>query len=247
MKTRELLGRIARIAALEIAGILLLLFMWLQVGAGLMLIPVNCNAAPDGGIAVYLKCSDVHTDIVVPTRTSRIDWSAVVPHGGPGWGSDYLAFGWGSRDFYLNVPTWDDLTLGIAFRAISGMGGTALHTRYMCEPAEGANCRRLSLSSEQYNALVEYILSSGKHNADGTFVHIDQGGGGWSNAFYEGTGRYSLFCTCNSWANSALKACGQRCCLWTPIQQPIFWQYPLDRPKGAAARVVATVNGGAGP
>ena len=232
MKKRKLARRIARITALEIVGILLLLFLWLQIGAVLSLIPVNRHVASEGEVFVYLQRSDVHTDIVVPTRTSRIDWSTVVPPGDTGAadGEEYLAFGWGSRDFYLNVPTWDDLTVGIAFRAISGMGGTALHTRYMYEPAEGENCRRLTLTFAQYDALVKYILSSGRRNADGTFVHIEQAGGGWSNAFYEGTGRYSLFFTCNSWANSALKACGQTCCLWTPLQQPIFWKYPLDSP-----------------
>ena len=129
----------------------------------------------------------------------------------------------------LSDPVFESVSLtetpqGIG--AIFGMGGTALHTRYVYEPAVGKDCRRLTLTFAQYDALVEYILSSGRRNADGSFVHIDQAGGGWSNAFYEGTGRYSLFFTCNSWANSALKACGQRCCLWTPLQQPIFWRYP---------------------
>lgn len=230
VEKRKLVRNIARITALEVAGILLLLVTGLQIGTLLSLIPVNRSVASEGEVFVYLQRSDVHTDIVVPTRTSRIDWATVVPPGDTGAadGEEYLAFGWGSRDFYLNVPTWDDLTLGIALKAISGMGGTALHTRYVYEPAVGKDCRRLTLTFAQYDALVEYILSSGRRNADGTFVHIDQAGGGWSNAFYEGTGRYSLFFTCNSWANSALKACGQRCCLWTPLQQPIFWKYPQN-------------------
>lgn len=232
MEKRKLVRRIAKIAAWAIAGILMFPVAYALIGTILSLIPVNRHVTSEGEVFVYLQRSDVHTDIVVPTRTSRIDWATVVPPGDTGAadGEEYLAFGWGSRDFYLNVPTWDDLTVGIAFRAISGMGGTALHTRYMYEPAEGENCRRLTLTFAQYDALVKYILSSGRRNADGTFVHIEQAGGGWSNAFYEGTGRYSLFFTCNSWANSALKACGQTCCLWTPLQQPIFWKYPLDSP-----------------
>ena len=205
-----------------------LLVAYALIGTILSLIPVNRHAEAGEDVIVYLERNNVHADIVVPTRTDRIDWTTVVPPDDTSAkiAGGYLAFGWGSRDFYLNVPTWDDLTVGIALRAISGMVGTALHTRYVYEPAEGMDCRRLTLSFAQYDALVEYILSSGRRNVDGTFVHIDQAGGGWSNAFYEGTGRYSLFFTCNSWANSALKACGQRCCLWTPLQQPIFWKHP---------------------
>ena len=227
---KKIICRVVKIAAYTVLTVIGIFVAYALVGTVLSLVPVNRPAISEGEIVVYLERNDVHTDIVVPTRTARIDWSAVVPPGNGSGGGAYLAFGWGARDFYLNVPTWDDLTFGIAFKAVSGMGGTALHTRYEDEPVEGKNCRRLTLSPAQYDALVTYILSSGKRNADGTFVRIEQAGGGRSDAFYEGTGCYSLFFTCNSWANAALKACGQRCCLWTPLQQPIFWKYPLDRP-----------------
>ena len=117
---------------------------------------------------------------------------------------EYLAFGWGLQDFYLNVPEWKDLTFGIALKAIPGTGGTALHVTYMREPVVGADCRRLSLSFAQYDSLVRYILAGGKRNEAGGFIRINHDGYGSSGAFYEGTGRYSPFFTCNTWANSAL-------------------------------------------
>ena len=225
-------SRCWRIARNAFLCLLCLILAYAINGTALSLIPVNNNAKSAEEIVVFLERSDVHTDIVVPTRTERIDWSTVVP---PQDTKDarsrkYLAFGWGSQDFYLNVPSWNDLTARIALKAISGTGGTALHTEYEREPAEGENCRRLSLSSAQYDALVKYILSSGKRNGEGAFVRIDHAGYDTSDAFYEGTGRYSPFFTCNTWANSALKACGQKCCLWTALQQPIFWKYQLVNP-----------------
>lgn len=45
------------------------------------------------------------------------------------------------------------------------------------------------------------------------------------DAFYEAKGRYSLFHTCNTWANNALKACGQKACWWTPFSTGIRYQY----------------------
>ena len=95
----------------------------------------------------------------------------------------------------------------------------------MHEPVVGADCRRLSLSSAQYDSLVRYILAGGKRNEAGGFIRINHDGYGLSDAFYEGTGRYSPVSTCNTWANSALKACGQKCCLWTFLPNPIFWKY----------------------
>lgn len=222
--------KILRVAGKVSLWIVAVIVAYALVGTILSLIPVNGNAEPGGDVVVYLIRSDVHTDIVVPTRTERIDWSTVVP---PGDTSDkvareFLAFGWGSQDFYLNVPEWSDLTPGIAIKAISGTGGTALHTTYKNEPTVGAKCRRLSLSSAQYDALVQYILASGKRSELGAFMRIDHKGYNQSDAFYEGTGRYSPVFTCNTWANSALKVCGQKGCLWTFLPHPIFWKYPLE-------------------
>lgn len=216
--------RVVGIAALCVVGVVV---AYGVIGMALSLIPDNGNAEPGGDVVVYLINNGVHADIVVPTKTDRIDWTAIVPPGDTtgkkAW--EYISFGWGSQDFYLNVPEWKDLTLGIALKAISGTGGTALHTTYMREPVVGADCRRLSFSSAQYDTLVKYILASGKRNDAGCFVRIPHDGYRSNDAFYEGTGRYSPVFTCNTWANSALKACGQKCCLWTFLPQPIFWKH----------------------
>ena len=211
-------------------GLALAIAAYAIVGLLVSLVPTDGQPRSEGTVTVYLTDNGVHTDIVVPTRTARIDWRKLVPPGDTKAGEqrDYLAFGWGSQDFYLNVPNWSDLTPGIAFRAISGVGGTALHTHYANEPTVGADCRRLTLSAAQYDGLVKYILASGKRNDAGGFVRIPHEGYGPNDAFYEGTGHYSPFFTCNTWANSALKACGERCCLWTAFSFPIFWKHPLE-------------------
>ena len=211
------------------AGIwlLLLIVAYAVVGTLLSLVPVNRNVGSGGDVVIYLETNGVHTDIAMPTVTERIDWSKVVlPDDTVAKvKGEYLAFGWGSQDFYLNVPTWGDLTIGVALKAISGTGGTSLHTRYENAPKEDNSCRRIVLSAEQYDALVKYVLASGKREGEGSFVRIEHDGYGRYDAFYVGTGRYSPFFTCNTWANSALKACGQKACLWTALQQPIFWKY----------------------
>ena len=220
---------IARWAIRSVLALLLVIVAYVAIGMLLSIIPVNSQPAVGGDVVVYVRTNGAHTDIVVPTQTDQIDWSKVAPPGDTASGvrGSYLACGWGSQEFYLNVPEWKDLTCGVALRAVSGMGGTALHTVYVAEPKEGADCRRLVLSADQYDALVKYILASGKRNETGSFVRIPHDGYGQYDAFYEGIGRYSPVNTCNTWANSALKACGQKCCLWTALSGPIFWKYPL--------------------
>ena len=59
---------------------------------------MTVNVRPDSGndVVLYLVGNGVHTDIVVPTKTARIDWSKVAP---PSDTIDkiqrpYLVFGW---------------------------------------------------------------------------------------------------------------------------------------------------------
>ena len=228
MRPGEKVKKVLRIAGKTALCVVGLLVSYALVGMVLSLVPVNCDVVPGDDVVVYLENNGVHTDIIVPTRTGRIDWTAVVPPEGTRGkvAGEYLAVGWGSRDFYLNVPEWKDLTVGIVLRAISGTEDTVLHTTYRRKPSVGADCRRLSLSSAQYDSLARYILAGGKRSEAGAFIRIEHEGYGLSDAFYEGTGRYSPFLTCNTWANSALKACGQKCCLWTFLPQPIFWKHP---------------------
>ena len=42
---------------------------------------------------------------------------------------------------------------------------------------------------------------------------------GQNDAFYEANGKYNFTHTCNTWANNALKASGQKAPLWTPFDR----------------------------
>ena len=130
---------------------------------------------------------------------------------------------WGDRDIYRKVPTWDDLTPGLALRAGLGLDGAALHAARLFVAEEGPDCRRLSITDEQYGALVAFLLESGVRDADGRLVPLaGTTGFGATDAFYEARGRYHPFFTCNTWSNLALKRAGLPCCVWTPFASPIL-------------------------
>ena len=65
-------------AVLYIVGVAV---AYVAIGMVLSLIPVNGNAVPGGDVVVYLENNGVHTDIVVPTKTVRIDWTDIAPPG----------------------------------------------------------------------------------------------------------------------------------------------------------------------
>lgn len=193
-------------------------------------IPCNAGASGGGTIPVYVRTNGVHVDLVLPVAAAGIDWRACAD---PGDARDaaaaarcpYLSVGWGAKAFYLQVPRWRDLTARVAAQALFGAGGTALHVAYEPEPEAGRDCARLMLDEAQYARLAAFVRASARRGADGRFAPVaTRTRYGRRDAFYEGTGRYSPVNTCNTWANRALKAAGQRCCLWTPFASAVFRQ-----------------------
>lgn len=200
---------------------------WLAAALVLSAVPLHRGAGRGGAIPVYVLSNGVHADLVVPVRTAVHDWSAIVPASDAAdpraAAAPWLALGWGQRDFYLRVQRWENLTPGIALRAVSGGGGTVLHATRLFAIGEGPDCARLDLTEEQYRALVGRLLANGVRDASGRLVRVEGAAGyGATDAFYEARGRYTPLFTCNTWANEALRRAGAPCCLWTPFPGPIL-------------------------
>lgn len=180
-------------------------------------------------IAIYIKGDDVHTDLVLPVKTAGKDWSQSILYKYTRTGDtafNHVAFGWGDKGFYLETPTWADLKASTAFKAAFWLSSSAVHTDYCKIPKEGKHCIRLDISNEQYLRLVKFIESSFQITTSGVPSAITTAKPyGDHDAFYEAKGRYSLFHTCNTWTNNALKSCGQKACWWTPFGRGILQQY----------------------
>lgn len=184
------------------------------------------NANKD--VEVFILSNGVHTDIVVPAKSACRDWVCDVPYANTktcDTSVKYLAFGWGDKGFYLETPTWGDLKFSTAFKALFHLGNSAMHCTYYKNISEGENCVSIWLSEEEYRQLVKYIEESFDYKSTQGPVHIAGYSYGGSDAFYEARRTYDLFYTCNTWANNALKACGQKACLWTPADKGIFYHY----------------------
>ena len=91
-----------------------------------------------------------------------------------------------------------------------------MHITYHRSLQEGPLCHRILLSPEVYARSVGYIASGSARGA-GSAIHIAGADHTDNDVFYEGTGRYHLFHTCNACTNEGLKACGAKACPWTPF------------------------------
>lgn len=209
--------------------LLLFIGLYLLAAFGLSRISMDEEPGQKDEVSIYIKTNGVHTDIVVPTRNDQIDWSEEVKFEdivSRDTSYKFLAIGWGDKGFYLETPTWAELKPSVAFRAATGLSTTALHTTYYKDMVVDSTCRRIEISKEQYDRLIEYVTNSVEVDEKGHWINIKTNANyGDSDAFYEAKGSYSMFNTCNSWANRGLEYCGQKHCFWTPFDTGIFLNY----------------------
>jgi uncharacterized protein (TIGR02117 family) len=170
----------------------------------------------------YLKSNGSHVDIVMPLRSPVHNWEDFLSQENIEYRDsifDWVALGWGDKNFYLNTPTWSDLTFSTAFKAAFGLSSGAIHVTYYKELKESEHCVKFRVSDRQMKRLFTFILNDFEKDQAGipVFIPTDMVYGP-RDAFYNSNKRYSLFHTCNTWVNDALAYCDHRHCLWTALE-----------------------------
>lgn len=224
-----MLKKTFKILGWSILGIITFLVVYVIAVYLISKITVNSDIAKvdeKDAIPIYILSNGVHTDIVVPITTEIKDWRKEIQFSQTQSKDSlmqFVGFGWGDKGFYLHTPEWSDLKVSTALKAIFGVSSSAMHTTFFKQLKEGENCKRILISKEDYQKLVVYISESFNNPTNPEWI---QGYSyGKKDAFYEAKGSYSLFYTCNTWANCALKASNQKASLWTIYDKGIFCHY----------------------
>lgn len=206
-----------------------LLLIYLLAVIILPLIPVNKTTSSSGDwVEIYILTNGMHTDIVVPVETDVINWSEIIPFDDTKAKQPmkYIAFGWGDKGFYLDTPEWKDLKFSTAFKAAFWLGDSAMHTTFYNSISESEDCKKMTISKNEYIKMVNYIKNSFEFGTIGKVQLIPtEMVYGDNDSFYEARGTYNIFFTCNAWASDALKEAKQTAPLWTATQQGIFYHY----------------------
>lgn len=192
--------------------ILLIPIMYLIVSLLLSLITVNKNHEQTNyNKTIFLNTNGIHLDVIIPVSSI----SKELLKGLNVKNESYMSFGWGEENFYLNTPTWGDLTFKNAFSALFLKSNTLIHlTRYHEKLDDWV---KVKVSDKQLELINKYILKSFEHNDDFSKVILEGKGYSLNDDFYKANGSYSCFYTCNTWVNSAFKKSGLRSCFWTPF------------------------------
>ncbi len=210
---------------------LVLIVLYFGAAFALGLVPINRNFKDsDSGTTIYLVSNAVHVDFVLPVRSKSVDWSELFPYQDftqVDADHPYLFVGWGERAFYIETPTWDKVRLSTVARAMLWPTPAVLHVEYARRaPRIDEHTRRVVLSESQYKRLARQICESVQTTSDGQLKRISGKGYRDTDNFYEGTGSYHAFNTCNMWTNRLLKETGVTTALWSPFTVGIL--YHLD-------------------
>ena len=218
--------RALKIGAWALGGLLalpLLYFLAALIGG---LVPANAGwSEPREGVTIFVRTNGVHTWIMVPTVSADMDWRPLAPAShikDPRYAGNYLAFGYGNREFYLNTPRWADLRPRTALAAAFGSGRSLMHVEHEWNPRVLDYQKRLVLTRDQYRRLARHIASSFERDRQGRTRPLLGRGYGPADVFYEARGPYNAFLTCNEWTGAALRAAGVRTGIWTPLSQSIM-------------------------
>lgn len=193
---------------------------------------IEISAKDDGEekvIPIYIYTNGVHADIVMPVKNEIHDWSEKVPFSDTKSKRNsyqFVGIGWGDKGFYLNTPTWAELKFSTAFKAAFWLSESAMHCTFYEKMTEAADCKKIMISKNQYKELVNFVDKKFDKDAKGNYIFIPTDAVyGDNDAFYDAKGKYSFLNTCNTWANNALKAAGQKAAFWTPSDYGIFLHY----------------------
>lgn len=193
-----------------------------------MLIPVNPpRLSEDTSIEIFVQTNGLHADLVLPSKNDKHDWEALLPLKRETLGKfNYLAIGWGEKNFYLQTPTMSDLTFPTFVKALFIPSEAAMHVEYRRHsPPLSEDVSSIMISEEMYQELVAYILEHFVIENGEPKIFFDRGYHEYDD-FYAAYGKYHMLWTCNNWTNTGLKKIGVKNSLWTPMDWGVF--YYLD-------------------
>lgn len=182
---------------------------------------------PSEGVFLYACDNGVHTDLIVPVVALGVDWRALFRQEdfiAPVATYDHIGLGWGSRDFYINTPTWADVDIATAVKSVL-WDETVLHVEYRPRPAAGETCRRWRADPAAYQRVVGFVREQLRLSG-GLPVQAAPSYGA-RDAFFVANGQYTILETCNQWTGRALRLAEAPVAPWTPFSFLVTWNLPM--------------------
>ncbi|MDG1261652.1 MAG: DUF2459 domain-containing protein [Flavobacteriales bacterium] len=193
--------------------ILLIPLIYIVLAIILSNIPVNSIEITEDHVhTVYLTTNGTHADVILPKEllTASLEFDLITEKS-----DEFYAFGWGDRDFFINTPTWAELKLSTALKALFTPSETLMHVNR--HDQKGSDWLEVKLTEEQLTTLQDEIMSGFAIQKGNTKTYVEGHSYFGHDEFYNGSGSYTCLFTCNTWLNSTMKSCGVKAAVWTPF------------------------------
>lgn len=219
----EILKKIGVFLLKIVLVIIALVITYILIALITTLIPVNADFKNhESDINIWVSSNGVHTNIIVPVKIGTNDWNEFLKTEKY---CNYLVFGWGDKEFYMNTPEWSDLKFRTAFNALFIPTESVMQVYCKGDPPKlSENTKKLNLNASQYNKIVSYIIGSFvKDSLNRPIELISEKNAGNLYNYYMANGRYTLFFTCNNWTSRGLKQAGVKNALWAPFDKSVLF------------------------
>jgi uncharacterized protein (TIGR02117 family) len=190
------------------------------------LIPRPLFGDPESGPAnrrILVISNPIHTDIAIPLDPDvlarfdplrRAGIKANLP------GASYLVFGWGSRAFYIETPTWADLKAGPLLSALT-LDASVMHVAVAGAIDETQHpVRGFDVTDAEFERLLDFVEASFQTGPNGP-IWIADTAYGELDGFFEANGQFTAILGCNTWTAAALREAGLRTGWWNPLPQTL--------------------------
>lgn len=172
----------------------------------------------------YVSSSDIHTEFVFPVSNSLFDWRELIPVNSvtnqiPD--PKYISIGWGSRDFFFNMKTWDEIKWGVILKAVFLPGESVLHVEYLRDLNESPKVYPLYLTKDEYLKMISFIKNYFVLDDKGRVQKVSEYSYYVTDKFFKSHHRYHMLNTCNMWTQKGLESINAKRPLWAPFKYGI--------------------------
>ena len=161
---------------------------------------------------IYVLYNTMHSDIIINIENSKYNWQKLLPKLLKQKNQGFISFGWGDRETYLNTPTWDDLKLSTALKALFLNTHSLMHVVHYNRVDRFKYIKPIKVSTAQRDEIERRILKS-----FGKEIILKKRVDGYSDIFYYSPYTYNLINTCNSWTGDILRESNVTMSYWTPF------------------------------
>ena len=205
--------------------ILLLLspiFIYIILSFVFLLFPAQ-KQCTQGTKTIYIYHDFAHTEIIIPVKYFNNTYQKSFPNLLKNQNYGFLAFSYGDEEFFMKVPSWDDIDYSIALKSLF------LNTPALIRVGHyrGINkelCVKVKLSQKCLQKLNQSILNSFVKK-DNHFIKYDDHYKERKIFYFQAKKSYNLFYTCNSWISERLRDGGVKASYLTPFAFQVV--YPL--------------------